>query len=618
MFICRKKRTEEAGKLLHAEQKKLVLEEEKVRQATNKLSYLRKSRSKVENKNAKLRETLATLENEVESKMNEQDEARERMNLVANHLLKVQMRRLEVENKIGLDQEHVNKGEEDLKQVHETKEAQDAYITRLTEQGEQLTLQLEQCKGQTQAMEASTSETIANLKKAEEELKTVQAEKKRMFANWSNAVININKRDEALSNFQEAVENKKTDFKSVKAKIEKTKNEIVVCQTEHEMVTGIVNRMEKFCQSKKHQISKNRKETAEEKLELARLNKVRGETDTMLQTIEFDLKSLEKENAIVCNKILQLEFEKRELDIKVFESLRDQMANEKSSTEADRQIKEAKEKITSIEAKLKIEKSKLIELDKEIESLKLTQLTERHKRDELALQTSQLEEEEKKVSDALRSSSFAIDKIQSLINHAEIEFSTLSERHGSKSSPLEAEIAKCREEMDLVSKYCVEKKKEWTKKQNQLIKVHIQQDEARQELEQAKNKYSILLEKKTKHEEDILRFINDLSKIRKRIENLDVKIKKLNTSYANAKVEYEELDSKRSTQKADNLALAADIGEEIDALKNEISALETSQQISLMGVREADKELSEIEDKVKSCQDTASHVGGEKQKVRFQ
>ena len=47
----RKKMKEDAAKMLHVEQKKLVLEEEKVRQATKKLERVRQSRIKVENEN---------------------------------------------------------------------------------------------------------------------------------------------------------------------------------------------------------------------------------------------------------------------------------------------------------------------------------------------------------------------------------------------------------------------------------------------------------------------------------------------------------------------------------------------------------------------------------------
>ena len=38
--------------------------------------------------------------------------------------------RLELENKIGVDQEHAAKGEDDLRMIQDAKAAQDTYITR--------------------------------------------------------------------------------------------------------------------------------------------------------------------------------------------------------------------------------------------------------------------------------------------------------------------------------------------------------------------------------------------------------------------------------------------------------------------------------------------------------
>ena len=323
---------------------------------------------------------------------------------------------------------------------------------------------------------------------------------------------------------------------------------------------------------------------------------------------------MEKENERKKETILQLEFEKKELDTKVLESLRDQLTNEKSSSEAEKQIREVKEKIAGIDAKLKIEKNKLIDLDRKIEAIKLLEVTERHRKDQLTLQTSQLEEEERKVSETLRTTTNAIDKVQNLINHAEKEFSNLSAKVGEGRSPLEAEIAKCREEMDLVSQYCTEKRKEWIKKQNQLIKIHLQQDQTRQELEQVKNKYNILLEKRSKNEEDIRDFKDELNKVLKRIDGLDVKIKKLNKTIADSKADSVALESKMNAKVVENTAAVREIQEEIETLKTEISSLETSQHFALGRVREADRELGEWEDKVRACQSTASHMGEEKQK----
>ena len=90
-----------------------------------------------------------------------------------------------------------------------------------------------------------------------------------------------------------------------------------------------------------------------------------------------------------------------------------------------------------------------------------------------------------------------------------------------------------------------------------------------QELEQAKNKHSILLEKKTKHEEDIVRLTDELARIRKRIESLDVRIKKL-------KVGEEEKAKGETTIKEDNMPENQTITKEDNIVKENIEFSDSS------------------------------------------
>ena len=183
----RRKTAESAGCLLHAEQRKLVLEEEKVRQTGSRLTIQQQARTRLENENEKLKETLTGLELRVHAKLQDNDAGMERMNSAATRLLQVQMAKMKLENMIGVDQQHANKAEEDLKQIQGAKQVQDAYIMRLNDRMEQCTLQLEQCTTQTQSMEAATSETSENLMKAEGELRTVKAEEKKISSSWHGA-----------------------------------------------------------------------------------------------------------------------------------------------------------------------------------------------------------------------------------------------------------------------------------------------------------------------------------------------------------------------------------------------------------------------------------------------
>jgi chromosome segregation ATPase len=373
------------------------------------------------------------------------------VNSLATSLLATQLRRREAENRIGVEQEHAKKGEADLRQVQLAKEAQDAYIARLTEEMDQLTAEVEQCRVQTVAMEAAAADTADSLKKAEAEIKQVRAEHVRLVANWTNAVVHINKRDEALVSFQAAVEHQKTQLRSIKARIEGTKNDIVSSQTEHEMMTGIKLRLEHFCTQQEGRIRKTEKETTEEKLELGRLGKVRQETEATLARIEADLKAKEAEDARIRQTLQGLETERRELEAKVLASLREQMTNEKNFAEVDKQIREVKARIKTLESLVGEERNRLALLQKEMEERRLSYTLEKQKCERLVVQSSQLEEEERKVGEVLRTTNCAIERVQSLIGAAQKELRERSAKVGEETSPLEAEISKCQEELQLLA-----------------------------------------------------------------------------------------------------------------------------------------------------------------------
>ena len=95
------------------------------------------------------------------------------------------------------------------------------------------------------------------------EILKVKAEENRMVSNWTNTVLNINKRDEALINFKDGVEARRIELKEVKAKIEGRKNDILGRQAEHEQLTGIFKRATKLFRVNQGTIKRLERQTAE-------------------------------------------------------------------------------------------------------------------------------------------------------------------------------------------------------------------------------------------------------------------------------------------------------------------------------------------------------------------
>ena len=115
-------------------------------------------------------------------------------------------------------------GEED-RAAQESKAAQDKFIQSLSEEVEQLEGLASQYAAQMAAMDQGTEETMGNVRRAEVEILKVKAEENRMVTNWTNTVLNINKRDETLINFKEGIEARKIELKEVKAREDRRNKE---------------------------------------------------------------------------------------------------------------------------------------------------------------------------------------------------------------------------------------------------------------------------------------------------------------------------------------------------------------------------------------------------------
>ena len=55
---------------------------------------------------------------------------------------------------------------------------------------------------------------------------------------WQTAVINLSKRDDALEGFRTALKTQNLAIKNVKAEIDGTKEDIIVCQEKHEQLVN--------------------------------------------------------------------------------------------------------------------------------------------------------------------------------------------------------------------------------------------------------------------------------------------------------------------------------------------------------------------------------------------
>ena len=314
---------------------------------------------------------MEQLEEEVEGRNMNVAEMREELNKLSGDQIHLQAQRLQMENQVGVDQACTEKGEEDFRAAQESKAAQDKFIQSMSEEVEQLEGLASQYAAQMAAMDQGTDETMANVRRAEVEIVKVKAEENRMVTNWTNTVLNINKRDEALINFKEAIEARKIELKEVKAKIEGTKNDILGRQAEHEQLTGIFKRVTKLARGNQGTIKRLERQTAEETLELGRLGRVRGESEEVLGKSEAEVKALEAEEVAIRAKVEKAEGEKRALEEEVMMLLREQATTERSTGWTEGRVADVRASLKQLDTEAGLIGNRVAELEGGLASAKL-------------------------------------------------------------------------------------------------------------------------------------------------------------------------------------------------------------------------------------------------------
>ena len=422
-------------------------------------------------------------------------------------------------------------------------------------------------------------------------------------------------RDEALNNFREAIEHQRLELKIVKTRIESVKGEILESQAEHEQMTGVHKRVARLAAKHKTEIRRHEKLTAEEKLELGRLGRVRNETEDVLAKTEAAVKVMEAEEASLRSQVEKADQEKRGLEEEIINLIRDQVSTERSASWTDKRVREIQQTIKEMETKQGETSNRLAELEGEIAVARLRLEADRHKVEELNVATKMLTKQETETSSGLEKTIKAIDKIQNLIDIAtKLKISLLEKSGGEEITPLEADIKKHKEELTEILSYCANAKRQWTKMQNVLIKAHHDKDEFKTEMEQSKNKFGILEEKKFSIENDIRSLSVDLTKLKKRIEHFDCNIKKLNVIVCEEREKLDTIEEERVNKSEERIVSITEIEDLIENLKENVKKLEVSRHFTVEKLRESDKELFDWEDKVKACKETSDFLSEEKAK----
>ena len=125
---------------LHGAQKKLLEEEDSLREATKELDEAARRRKKLEVKNAKAAKELAHEVEELRHTRQRQDRLREEYNALLARAIASEARRVRMAGEVGAENTAAGRTEEQFKALQEEKKVQDMYLEGLRQSVEDMEL----------------------------------------------------------------------------------------------------------------------------------------------------------------------------------------------------------------------------------------------------------------------------------------------------------------------------------------------------------------------------------------------------------------------------------------------------------------------------------------------
>merc|ERR1719393_752117 len=182
-------------------------------------------------------------------KKQEVDDALKRLNKAQDELnqLDITLRQVEEYNQqmkaeIQVTRRATYKAEDHIKSVEKVKHKQDLLLDQMNEDVKRMTEQKALLEAQLVAQKQETEAAVATLREASREMEAIEFEKKQLMQQWRSSLIGMQRRDEALQNVQQALQEQNEAELGIDNEIRGLQNSIRTEQERHEQLSALKDR----------------------------------------------------------------------------------------------------------------------------------------------------------------------------------------------------------------------------------------------------------------------------------------------------------------------------------------------------------------------------------------
>eukprot|EP00929_Paragymnodinium_shiwhaense_P122657 TRINITY_DN955_c0_g2_i1.p1 TRINITY_DN955_c0_g2~~TRINITY_DN955_c0_g2_i1.p1 ORF type:complete len:884 (-),score=369.37 TRINITY_DN955_c0_g2_i1:259-2910(-) len=520
------KHREEIGVTLYGAQQQLAKLQLQLEQLHDKYAMVNGKRMEEDDQLKSVTVAWEGKKEEVNDAMKRLAKSQDELNQLNITLRQVEEYNEQMKAEIQVTRRATYKAEDHIKQIEKTKHSQDLLIDKMNEDVKRMTEQKALLDAQLQAQKQETEAALATLRDASKEMEAIEFEKKQLMQQWRSSLVGMQRRDEALQNVQQALEEQNEAELAIENEIRGLQNSIRAEQERNEQISALRDRNDKEMQYLNSQMTSIKQDREKLMDHFNVLKKSLDSTTEETSQLKAKIKQNTQQMEVIEKSIQGVSQTTAKQLQKIGDETGEQTTCDRVAANSQKRAKKVGEEIQGKEVEIQTLHNEIARVT--VDSLN-TKAHNQMLKDRLKQLSEDLSERERLIEQyeqEIRKRHHQIEKKQLYVDRLNREYDdkrTKLEAEAGEADvvgPQEAKIKHMKKTIADLTKDCGEMQKEWIQKQTQLLSISTDHDKLKTHLNDQKNRRMILEQKK-------IRVEGQLEAQRKEIKELENAMKHL-------------------------------------------------------------------------------------------
>ncbi|XP_033121483.1 coiled-coil domain-containing protein 40-like [Anneissia japonica] len=523
------KEREELGVHLYGLQQELARQQMSLEKKHDELASLQQFRGQCEEQLSEVRKMYKKTQDNMNQQRKEAAALQTEVENLGLHMFYMMNAKEDVRGDIAVMRRAAEKADVEVTKAEESKQKQDLYVNRLTENVDKLREEIALHEAQCSAQAEETKAAKEALSEARMEIESINLERKQLYQQWNSSLIGMRRRDEAYAAMNEALDQQRQQIMSLNTEIDGYKKSIIKEQERNETLLILLNKNEADINTVKKLIAASQAKQEQLKQEYSTYTRMLHETEQALSRATTD-RTLRLHELNGLRKQIEKEFqEKVTMEDKVMETMRNKLTMEKASQYTKRMASKTRQLIKEQEAN-----KAQVENEVANDTLEYSHTMSRVERLKKTLDDLDEEIHEKnkiitRSEGEIVKRNAVIERKQGVIDQFSKKVEAIQSKQGGEElGPLEQEVAALQKSIDTRTQEIAELQQFWLRQQSELVKMSKEKDGQQSEVDTMKKALTILHQKKMRIENEITMHQTEHNDVSVSMRNLQNDMIKLN------------------------------------------------------------------------------------------